>query len=82
LGQNLANAESRLIMTKLLWHFDFELDGTVDKDWLDQKSFGVFIKKELPVKFRPGPNAVRNVANGNGVTTNGHANGHASSDTK
>lgn len=63
-------------MTKLLWYYDFVLDGKVDKDWLDQKSYGVFIKKDLPVKFRPGPNA-RSVPNGKAVKINGHANGGA-----
>ncbi|KAJ5909051.1 cytochrome P450 [Penicillium taxi] len=55
LGQNLANAEARLIITKLLWHFDFELDRNVDKDWLDQKSYAVFVKKDLHVRFSPRP---------------------------
>jgi cytochrome P450 len=73
LGQNLANAESRLIMTKLLWHFDFELDENVDKDWLDQKSYGVFIKKDLNVRFTPGPNAAAKVTNGSVGGINGHA---------
>ncbi|PWY67718.1 cytochrome P450 [Aspergillus eucalypticola CBS 122712] len=76
LGQNLANAESRLITAKLLWRYDLELDGKVDKDWLDQKSYGVFIKKDLPVKFRPGPNA-RNVPDSKAVKINGRANGGA-----
>ncbi|KAL4958020.1 cytochrome P450 [Aspergillus filifer] len=72
LGQNLANAESRLIMTKLLWHFNFELDENVDKDWLDQKSYGVFIKKDLNVRFTPGPNAAPKVTNGSAGGINGH----------
>lgn len=83
LGQNLANAESRLIMTKLLYHFDLSLDGTVDKNWTDQKSYGVFIKKDLGVKFHRGPNPVPPMRNGNGaIKSNGHANGHANGSAK
>ncbi|KAK2878179.1 hypothetical protein FQN49_001082 [Arthroderma sp. PD_2] len=63
LGQNLANAESRLIMVKLLWNFDFELHGHVPEDWLDQKSFGVFIKKDLSVMFSPCQKVSNGLAN-------------------
>ncbi|KAK7749684.1 hypothetical protein SLS53_000263 [Cytospora paraplurivora] len=51
LGQNLANAESRLIMTKMLYHYDFQLEQDTPTDWPDQKSLGVFMKKPLFVRF-------------------------------
>ncbi|ROW15980.1 hypothetical protein VPNG_02629 [Cytospora leucostoma] len=51
LGQNLANAESRLIMTKMLYHYDFQLEKDTPTNWPDQKSLGVFMKKPLFVKF-------------------------------
>lgn len=51
LGQNLANAESRLIMTKMLYHYEFQLEKDTPTLWPDQKSLGVFMKKPLFVKF-------------------------------
>ncbi|KAJ5714348.1 cytochrome P450 [Penicillium malachiteum] len=56
LGQNLAQAEARLIMAKLLWHYDLEHGQKTPVDWLDQKSFAVFSKKELYVRFTRGQN--------------------------
>ncbi|KDN65420.1 putative cytochrome P450 [Colletotrichum sublineola] len=47
-NSNLARAEIRLIMAKILWHFNLKLetDGT-GKDWFDQKIWGVWFKKPL-----------------------------------
>jgi cytochrome P450 len=43
IGRNLANVEMRLILAKLLRHFDFELDGR-SVDWTDQKVFTLWKK--------------------------------------
>ncbi|KAI0381627.1 cytochrome P450 [Hypomontagnella monticulosa] len=64
IGQNLANAESRLILTKMLWHYNIRLDERTPSDWLDQRSYGVFIKKVLHVQFSPGKENGNVVANG------------------
>ena len=54
LGQNLANAEARLILTKMFWHYDMELDNAkTAPNWRDQKAWAVFVKKHLYVKFSP-----------------------------
>jgi hypothetical protein len=45
-------------MTKFLWHLNFELDSIFDNDWLAQKSLGIFIKKDLNVRFSLGPSAI------------------------
>ena len=50
LGRNLATSEMRLIMAKLLFHFDLTLDQSTG-DWLDQKAWGLWSKKPLYVKL-------------------------------
>ncbi|KAL1840908.1 hypothetical protein VTJ49DRAFT_7650 [Mycothermus thermophilus] len=53
LGRNLANAEMRLILAKLLWHFDLELQPE-SRGWRDkQKIFVLWDKDELNVKLTP-----------------------------
>ncbi|KAA8644060.1 cytochrome P450 [Aspergillus tanneri] len=52
LGKNLANAEMRLIATKLLWNFDMSLEDGSD-NWEAQKSYNVWQKKPLMVKLTP-----------------------------
>ncbi|RDL35462.1 uncharacterized protein BP5553_07393 [Venustampulla echinocandica] len=53
LGQNLAHAEMRLIMTNLLWEFDFEL-AEESKSWLKGLKVITFIEKRpLMVKLTP-----------------------------
>ncbi|KAL4861622.1 hypothetical protein BDV12DRAFT_203822 [Aspergillus spectabilis] len=52
LGRNLAFLEMRLVMAKLLWHYD--LEKTSDRkwaDWADQKIFMLWDKPELMVKL-------------------------------
>lgn len=53
LGKNLARAEMRLIMAKLLWMYDLELvDG--GKNWLEgQKIFGFWEKPPLMCRLYP-----------------------------
>nr|AVY05535.1 cytochrome P450 monooxygenase [Nodulisporium sp.] len=50
LGQNLAWAEMRLILAKLLWTFDFEAGNRLD--WENLKTFLLVEKKPIEVKMR------------------------------
>ncbi|KAH6957283.1 cytochrome P450 [Fusarium avenaceum] len=50
IGKNLAYAEMRLLMTRLLWKFDLELLPE-SKAWIDQKVFLFWDKKALQVKL-------------------------------
>ncbi|SLM35804.1 toxin biosynthesis cytochrome p450 [Lasallia pustulata] len=52
LGKNLAIAEMRIILAKMIWHFDMELMN-VDKDWTDQRLFVLPESKPLLVKLKP-----------------------------
>ncbi|KAI1503706.1 cytochrome P450 [Biscogniauxia marginata] len=53
IGRNLAYAEMRLILARILFNFDLRLvDGS--KDWLnDQKAYGVWLKPDLHVHLTP-----------------------------
>ncbi|KAH7386602.1 isotrichodermin C-15 hydroxylase [Cadophora sp. MPI-SDFR-AT-0126] len=51
IGKNLAYAEMRVALARLLFHFDLELQANVD-DWLDQKVWVTWNKKPLLVKLR------------------------------
>lgn len=51
IGQNLARSEMRLILAKLIWHFDMALsdEGTT---WLtQQKAYGLWDKDPLLVRM-------------------------------
>ncbi|TID15340.1 putative secreted glycosidase [Venturia nashicola] len=50
-GQNLAYAEMKLILAKIVFNFDLELVGG-DVDWLEQDTFILWIKKPLMVKVK------------------------------
>ncbi|KAK4955890.1 hypothetical protein LTR10_006829 [Elasticomyces elasticus] len=52
IGRNLAYAEMKLILAKVLWHFDFELMSDKTGDWFDQKAWALWDKKPLYVKVR------------------------------
>ena len=39
----------RLILAKVLWHFDLTLDEKKTGDWLDQKCWGLWLKNPLYV---------------------------------
>jgi cytochrome P450 len=54
IGKNLAYVETRLIMTKILWHFDLVV---VDDrhDWAEQKSYVIWAKGPLMVKVTLAP---------------------------
>ncbi|KAL2062039.1 hypothetical protein VTL71DRAFT_6305 [Oculimacula yallundae] len=49
IGKNLAYAEMRLIIAKIIWNFDMQL--VTGKDWPEQKSYMVWEKKPLMIKF-------------------------------
>ncbi|GAP85068.1 putative averantin oxidoreductase [Rosellinia necatrix] len=50
-GRGLAYAEIRLVLARLVWHFD--LASATPGDWLDQRVFVVWEKAPLYVKLRP-----------------------------
>ncbi|OCL03416.1 cytochrome P450 monooxygenase-like protein [Glonium stellatum] len=52
LGKNLAYAEMRVIMAKVIWNFDIELVDTT-ADWFDQKVFALWEKAPLMVRLKP-----------------------------
>ena len=51
IGKNLAYAEMRLILAKLLYHFDLSLGDNMEGDWFDQKSWAIRWKKPVNVKL-------------------------------
>ncbi|KAK2685467.1 hypothetical protein QWA68_015697, partial [Fusarium oxysporum] len=51
LGLNLARAESRLILTRLLWNFDLEPEPGFES-WLDQKVYLFWQKGAINVKLK------------------------------
>ncbi|OCK84504.1 isotrichodermin C-15 hydroxylase [Lepidopterella palustris CBS 459.81] len=52
LGKNLAYAEMRLIIAKMIWNFDIELLDT-KTDWFDHKLFTLWEKPPLMVRLKP-----------------------------
>ena len=52
IGKNLAYAEMRLILAKVLWHFDLSAGEGMEGDWFDQKTWAVRWKKPVWVKLR------------------------------
>jgi averantin hydroxylase len=54
IGKNLAYAEMRLILAKVCWNFDMQLDEDRCADWMrDQKVFVLWEKPPLWVKLAP-----------------------------
>ncbi len=51
LGRNLALAEIRLILARMLWNFDFEICPESEK-WTDQKIKTLWIKPPLMCKAK------------------------------
>ncbi|OTB09038.1 hypothetical protein M426DRAFT_316328 [Hypoxylon sp. CI-4A] len=52
LGRNLAYAEMRLILAKIIWSFDLELEDR-SQDWLEQcKVMRLWVKPELAVRVK------------------------------
>ncbi|RDW72921.1 hypothetical protein BP6252_06828 [Coleophoma cylindrospora] len=52
IGRNLAYAEMRLIITRILWNFDLEAHDNVEA-WANQKIYTLWEKGPLMVKLRP-----------------------------
>lgn len=52
IGKTLALAEMKLILVKVLWHFDLVLSERNEGDWCDQKSYMAHEKKPLYVKLQ------------------------------
>ena len=53
IGRNLAYAEMRLILAKVLFHFDLELDEGKTGQWMDQKVYLLWEKNPLWAKLKP-----------------------------
>ncbi|KAF1847911.1 benzoate 4-monooxygenase cytochrome P450 [Cucurbitaria berberidis CBS 394.84] len=51
IGQNLAWAEIRTILARLVWHFEFELESE-SQDWEHQKVFVLWQKPSLMVRLK------------------------------
>lgn len=51
IGRNLAYVEMKVIIARLVWHFDIE--NATEGDWLDQKVYIVWEKSPLWVKLHP-----------------------------
>ncbi|KAL2001924.1 hypothetical protein VTN02DRAFT_982 [Thermoascus thermophilus] len=52
LGKNLAYAEMRLILTRVLWHFDLQLRGE-SAGWIEQRAYVLWEKPGLMVRLTP-----------------------------
>lgn len=53
IGRNLAYAEMKIVLARLLFEFDLEYCGPKGQDWLDQPIYVVWEKKPLMVKLHP-----------------------------
>ncbi|KAH8650038.1 putative P450 monooxygenase [Xylariales sp. PMI_506] len=51
IGRNLAYVEMKMVMARVLFHFD--LENCVEGNWLDQKVYMVWDRPPLMVKLRP-----------------------------
>ena len=47
IGKNLAYAELKLVLAKVMWHFDIVLDAERTGDWFDQETWGLRFKNPL-----------------------------------
>jgi hypothetical protein len=45
-------AETRLILSKMIWNFDLEMVDQNDWNWMNQKAYLVFEPKPLMVKLK------------------------------
>ncbi|KAJ5397068.1 hypothetical protein N7509_005181 [Penicillium cosmopolitanum] len=52
IGRNLAYVEMRIILARMIFNFDMELDP-VSNDWMNQDAFILWEKPELMVKLTP-----------------------------
>lgn len=49
---SLAYVEMRIILARMVFNFDMELDQP-EKDWMDQRIFFLWDKPELMIKLKP-----------------------------
>ncbi|KAI1098726.1 cytochrome P450 monooxygenase [Jackrogersella minutella] len=55
LGKNLAYAEMRLILSRLIWNYDISLADEKDKDWVNKQGlFGLWEKPPLNINLMSG----------------------------
>ncbi|EKV15980.1 hypothetical protein PDIG_23350 [Penicillium digitatum PHI26] len=52
IGRNLAYVEMRLILARMIFNFDMELDKP-EQDWMDQQDYFIWIKPKLMIKLKP-----------------------------
>ncbi|KAJ6180422.1 hypothetical protein N7519_010883 [Penicillium mononematosum] len=52
IGRNLAYVEMRIILARMVFNFDMELDQP-EKDWMDQECFVLWNKPKLMIKLKP-----------------------------
>ncbi|KAJ5207061.1 Cytochrome P450 E-class group I [Penicillium cf. griseofulvum] len=52
IGRNLAYVEMRIILARMIFNFDMELDQ-LEQNWMDQESFVLWDKPKLMVKLKP-----------------------------
>ena len=53
IGRNLAYAEMRLVLAKVMFNFDLVLDEGKTGQWLDQKVYTLWQKRPLWVRLNP-----------------------------
>ena len=53
IGRNLAYAEMKLVLARLLFEFDLEWDGPEHDNWFNQPVFMIWVKKPLKIKLHP-----------------------------
>jgi cytochrome P450 len=51
IGMNLAYVEMKIIIARLVWHFD--LENATEGDWIDQRVYMTWEKAPLWVKLHP-----------------------------
>ncbi|KAI3259002.1 hypothetical protein CBS147309_7676 [Penicillium roqueforti] len=52
IGRNLAYVEMRIILARMVFNFDMELDQP-EKDWVDQECYVLWNKPKLMIKLKP-----------------------------
>jgi cytochrome P450 len=57
IGRNLAYLEMRLILAKVVYNFELELDEARTGDWAHQKAFLLWDKRPLWVRIKPAAKA-------------------------
>ncbi|RYP69226.1 hypothetical protein DL771_006194 [Monosporascus sp. 5C6A] len=81
IGKNLAYAEMRLILAKIVWNFDMALDND-SKDWLNnQKCYILWAKPPLNVRLTPVARAKFYKQDNSAIDFELHHNGHICTST-